>query len=88
MLEKMMHEKSISIIIFELPTNHIALSRSSTVDFTRSMLREVNNMMLDTLVTISRKDYKDRCRRQMEGITSARKRVNTREDCQTRKNMI
>ncbi len=73
-LKKMIHEKSLSIISLDLPTSHIALSKSSTDDFTRSMLRAVNNMMLDMLAAIARKDYEDRRRRQMEGITSAREK--------------
>ena len=77
-LKKMTHEKSLSIISLDLPTSHIALSRSSADEFTRSMLRAVNNMMLDMLAAIVRKDYEDRRRRQMEGIASAR--VKTRED--------
>ncbi len=83
----MIHEKSLSIISLDLPTSHIALSKSSTDDFTRSMLRAVNNMMLDMLAAIARKDYEDRRRRQMEGITSARGRENTGEGWQTRENM-
>jgi len=71
-LKNMIHEKSLSIISLDLPTSHIALSRSSADDFTRSMLRAVNNMMLDILAAIARKDYEDRRRRQMEGITSSR----------------
>ena len=51
------------------------------------MLRAVNNMMLDMLAAIARKDYEDRRRRQMEGITSARGRENTGEGWQTRENM-
>ncbi|BDN95684.1 hypothetical protein KAM621c_07890 [Citrobacter braakii] len=86
-LKKMIHEKSLSIISLDLPTSHIALSKSSTDDFTRSMLRAVNNMMLDMLAAIARKDYEDRRRRQMEGITSARGRENTGEGWQTRENM-
>lgn len=86
-LKKMIYEKSLSIISLDLPTSHIALSKSSTDDFTRSMLRAVNNMMLDMLAAIARKDYEDRRRRQMEGITSARGRENTGEGWQTRENM-
>ncbi|MBK0123667.1 recombinase family protein [Pantoea sp. S61] len=73
-LKKMINEKSLSIISLDLPTSHLALSTSSTDDFTSSMLRAVNNMMLDMLAAIARKDYEDRLRRQMEGIKSAREK--------------
>lgn len=73
-LKKVIHEKSLSIISLDLPTNHIALSRSSTDDFSRSMLRAVNNMLLDILAAIARKDYEDRRSRQMEEITTAREK--------------
>ncbi|HEJ7870155.1 recombinase family protein [Serratia marcescens] len=73
-LKKMINEKSLSIISLDLPTSHIALSTPSAYDFTHSMLRAVNNMMLDMLAAIARKDYEDRRRRQMEGITAAKEK--------------
>lgn len=38
----------------------------------RSMLKAINNMMMDMLAAIARKDYQDRRRRQAEGIKKAK----------------
>ena len=40
--------------------------------FTTRMFEALNAMMLDMLAAIARKDYDDRRRRQMQGITKAR----------------
>lgn len=72
-LKEMIQLKSLSVISLDLPTSHIALSKNSVSDqFTKSMLKAINNMMLDMLAAISRKDYEDRRRRQKEGIDKAR----------------
>lgn len=60
--------KYLAIVSLDLPTSHLALSSTVSDDFTRSMLKAVNGMMLDMLAAIARKDYEDR-RRQAEGIT-------------------
>ncbi len=67
-----MFEKELSVISLDLPTSHIALTQAASDDFTRSMLRAVNGMMLDMLAAIARKDYEDRRRRQKEGVEKAR----------------
>ncbi|HFP3311015.1 TPA: serine recombinase, partial [Escherichia coli] len=54
------------------PTSHMALTNAVRDDFTRSMLKAVNSMMLDMLAAIARKDYEDRRRRQAEGICKAK----------------
>jgi DNA invertase Pin-like site-specific DNA recombinase len=51
------------------------------------MLRAVNNMMLDMLAAIARKDYEDRRRRQMEGITAAREKGKYRGRLADKENM-
>ncbi|EPU9339724.1 recombinase family protein, partial [Salmonella enterica subsp. enterica serovar Infantis] len=56
----------------DLLTSHLALSSTVSDDFTRSMLKAVNGMMLDMLAAIARKDYEDRRRRQAEGIRKAK----------------
>ena len=41
-------------------------------DFTGRMFAAVNNMMLDVLAAVARKDYEDRRRRQAEGTARAK----------------
>jgi DNA invertase Pin-like site-specific DNA recombinase len=71
-LKEMLNEKSLKIISLDLPTSHLALAPHATDDFTNSMLKAINNMMLDMLAAIARKDYVDRRRRQAEGIKKAK----------------
>lgn len=71
-LKRRIIEKELSVISLDLPTSHIALTHAASDNFTRSMLRAVNGMMLDMLAAIARKDYEDRRRRQKEGIEKAR----------------
>tara|TARA_B100001057_G_scaffold199842_1_gene200556 strand:- start:232 stop:618 length:387 start_codon:yes stop_codon:yes gene_type:complete len=52
---------------------HIALAPEISDEFTYSMIKAINNMMMDMLAAISRKDYEDRRRRQKQGIEKAKK---------------
>jgi hypothetical protein len=67
-LRQQITDKQLAIVSLDLPTSHLALTSIASDDFTHSMLKAVNGMMLDMLVAITRKDYEDRRRRQMEGI--------------------
>lgn len=63
--------KDIRIVALDLPTSY----ESPTDDgesFDARMLKAINNMMLDMLAAIARKDYEDRRRRQAQGITKAK----------------
>ena len=71
-LRKQITDKQLAIVSLDLPTSHLALSSTVSDDFTRSMLKAVNGMMLDMLAAIARKDYEDRRRRQSEGIIKAK----------------
>ena len=71
-LKFMLHEKDLKVVALDLPTSHLALSPHVSDDFTRSMLRAVNSMMMDMLAAIARKDYEDRRRRQNEGVSKAK----------------
>ncbi|EBS0712977.1 LacI family DNA-binding transcriptional regulator [Salmonella enterica subsp. enterica] len=71
-LRKQITDKQLAIVSLDLPTSHLALSSTVSDDFTRSMLKAVNGMMLDMLAAIARKDYEDRRRRQAEGICKAK----------------
>ncbi len=61
-------EAGLKIVSMDLPTSHSALSNVDSDDFTGLMLKAINNMLLDMLAVIARKDYEDRRRRQAEGI--------------------
>ncbi|MBV6598093.1 recombinase family protein, partial [Acinetobacter baumannii] len=41
-------------------------------EFMDSVLRAINDMLLDMLAAIARKDYEDRRKRQMQGIARAK----------------
>ena len=71
-LKEMLHEKELKVISLDLPTSHIALSPQITNEFTGSMIKAINSMMMDMLAAIARKDYQDRRRRQAEGIKKAK----------------
>lgn len=71
-LRKQITDKQLAIVSLDLPTSHLALTRHAGDDFTRSMLKAVNGMLLDMLAAIARKDYEDRRRRQAEGIRKAK----------------
>ena len=71
-LKEMLHEKELKVISLDLPTSHIAFSPQITDEFTRSMIKAINGMMMDMLAAIARKDYQDRRRRQAEGIKKAK----------------
>ncbi|WP_126758320.1 recombinase family protein [Escherichia coli] len=71
-LKEMLHAKELKVISLDLPTSHIAFSPQITDEFTGSMIKAINSMMMDMLAAIARKDYQDRRRRQAEGIKKAK----------------
>ena len=71
-LKEMLHEKELKVISMDLPTSHCALAAEMSDEFTNSMIKAINSMMMDMLAAIARKDYQDRRRRQAEGITKAK----------------
>ncbi len=70
----MLSKKALKVISLDLPTSHIALSPQVTDEFTSSMIKAINSMMMDMLAAIARKDYQDRRRRQAEGDKKRPKR--------------
>lgn len=70
-LKEMLYKKELKVISLDLPTSHIAFAPQITDEFTRSIIKAVNGMMMDMLAAIARKEYKDRRRRQTEGIEKA-----------------
>jgi DNA invertase Pin-like site-specific DNA recombinase len=67
-LKHSISDAGLKVVSIDLPTSHSALVNSGNDDFTDQMLKAINNMLLDMLAVIARKDYEDRRRRQSEGI--------------------
>lgn len=67
--------KHLLIVATDLPTSHGAMNVNTNGDeFTGRMLQAVNDMMVDMLAAIARKDYETRRERQAQGIEDAKKR--------------
>jgi len=67
--------KEVRVVALDLPTSHLFMGNSSsntTDTFTSRMLGAINDMLLDMLAAVARKDYEDRRRRQNEGIAKAK----------------
>jgi DNA invertase Pin-like site-specific DNA recombinase len=66
-------QRQVRVVALDLPTSWGLLNSSlDTEDFNSRMLQAVNDMMLDMLAAIARKDYDDRRRRQAQGIMQAK----------------
>lgn len=62
--------RQVRIVALDLPTSWSLVAPAD--DFTGRMFPAVNNMMLDVLAAVARKDYEDRRRRQSEGTARAK----------------
>lgn len=62
--------KQIRVVAMDLPTSWMLASAGD--DFTSRMFAAVNDMMLDVLAAVARKDYEDRRRRQAQGQAKAK----------------
>jgi DNA invertase Pin-like site-specific DNA recombinase len=62
--------KGVRIVALDLPTSWTLLGAAKD-DFTARMIGAINDMLLDMLAAIARKDYEDRRRRQVQGIQRA-----------------
>ena len=69
-LKQIIKSKGIRVVSVDLPTSHQFMQHSD--EFTGRMLSAVNDLMLDMLAAVARKDYQDRRRRQKEGIKKAK----------------
>jgi DNA invertase Pin-like site-specific DNA recombinase len=63
--------RRVQVVALDLPTSWMMVS-TRTDDFTARMFEAINGMMLDMLAAVSRKDYEDRRRRQMQGQAKAK----------------
>lgn len=76
-LRAALKRQGVRVVALDLPTSHKAMPRGdspkqSEPDFTDRMLDAVNDMLLDMLAAVARKDYEDRRRRQVQGIAKAK----------------
>jgi DNA invertase Pin-like site-specific DNA recombinase len=69
-LKTTIKKKKIKIVSLDLPTSHQFIE--SNDEFTSRILTAINELMLDMLAAVARKDYQDRRRRQNEGIKKAK----------------
>ena len=69
-LKTIIKSKQLKIVSLDLPTSHQFIEHND--EFTNRMLTAINDLMLDMLAAIARKDYQDRRRRQKEGIEKAK----------------
>ena len=87
-LKQKLSSKRLSVVSKELPTSYMALQQANSSEFMDSVLRAINDMLLDMLAAIARKDYEDRRNRQMQGIARAKvegKYSGRRKDTEKRK---
>ena len=66
-LRKQITDKQLTIVSLDLTTSHPVFISVVSDEFTRSMLKAANGMMLDILAEVARKDYEDRRRRPRRG---------------------
>lgn len=64
--------KGLRIVALDLPTSHQGMRDTTGYEFTVRMLGAINNMMLDMMAAIARKDYEQRRARQAQGIEKAK----------------
>lgn len=70
-LRREINAKQVLIVSLDLPTSWTMLAATRD-DIQTRIFQAINNMMLDVLAAIARKDYEDRRRRQSQGIAKAK----------------
>lgn len=68
-LKREIGARGVRIVALDLPTSWQSINSDET---TSRIMSAVNNMLLDMLAAIARKDYTDRRRRQAQGIATAK----------------
>ncbi len=74
-LKKLIRQKDIRVMAINVPTTWIA---SGSHDFDSRMFAAINDMLLDMLAAVARRDYEQRRERQRQGISKAKKREGIR----------
>ena len=71
-LKAAIDSKGLRIVALDLPTSHRAMRTNQNDEFTSRMLAAINNMMVEMMAAIARKDYQQRRERQAQGIAKAK----------------
>lgn len=71
-LRGLINSKGVTVVALDLPTSHQLLTPSKADAFTGRVLAAINDMLLDMLAAVARKDYEDRKRRTAEGREKAK----------------
>lgn len=71
-LKGRIHAHGMRIVSVDLPTTHTMLETAKVDDFTARLFAAINAMLLDVTAAVSRKDYLDRRRRQLQGQAKAK----------------
>ena len=71
-LKAAIDSKGLRIVALDLPTSHLAIRTTQNDEFTSRMLAAINNMMVEMMAAIARKDYQQRRERQAQGIAKAK----------------
>lgn len=71
-LKAAIDSKGLRIVALDLPTSHLAMRTNQIDEFTSRMLAAINNMMVEMMAAIARKDYQQRRERQAQGIAKAK----------------
>ena len=69
-LKKLIRQKDIRVMAINVPTTWIA---SGSHDFDSRMFAAINDMLLDMLAAVARRDYEQRRERQRQGISKAQR---------------
>lgn len=72
-LIKAIRDKGINIVSLDLPTSHLVFNAYPSDDFMNAILKAINTMFLDFMAITAYKDYKERERKQREGIERAKR---------------
>ncbi|ESZ70322.1 resolvase [Mesorhizobium sp. L103C119B0] len=70
-LKDEIRDRRVKVVALDLPTSW-GMASVNADEFTSRMADAINNMMLDMIAAIARKDYDDRRRRQKQGIEKAK----------------
>jgi len=71
-LKLTIEEKGIIVVSLDLPTSHMVFNPTFSNEFMDAVLKAINRMLLDLLAAGAYKDYKERERKQAEGIVKAK----------------
>jgi DNA invertase Pin-like site-specific DNA recombinase len=66
-----MESRGVRVVALDLPTSWM-MATNTADEFTARMFAAINDMLLDMLAAVARKDYDDRRRRQAQGQAKAK----------------